>query len=470
MDKPRLSFWQMFNMSFGFLGIQFGWGLQLANMSAVYERLGARPDEVPLLWLAAPMTGLLVQPIVGALSDRTWGRLGRRRPYFLVGAILASIALFIMPTSTTLWMAATLLWVLDASINISMEPFRAFVADKLNDKQRTAGFVMQSFFIGIGASLANALPLAFRWLGVEGSTASGIPLSVKYSFQVGAAVFLAAVVWTVVTTSEFPPEDPAALDRARRGRGGLGNLAREIATSIRDMPPTMRQLAVVQVFTWLGLFSMWLFFVPATARHVFGATDPQSALYTQGIEWGGAVFAFYSITCFIVALALPKLAALTTRKTVHALALICGAVGLLSVYLIHSRWLLILSMVGVGIAWASILSMPYAILSTALPPARMGVYMGVFNFFIVIPEIVAALAFGPLIRAVFGENNASAPLYVVMMGGVFLLVAATFVVFVQDVGERDVPERAVIAGDAQERLLAQPGVQPVPSSGLVDEP
>ncbi|HZO19557.1 MAG TPA: MFS transporter [Gemmatimonadaceae bacterium] len=470
MEKPRLSFWQMFNMSFGFLGIQFGWGLQLANMSAVYERLGARPDEVPLLWLAAPMTGLLVQPIVGALSDRTWGRLGRRRPYFLVGAILASIALFIMPTSTTLWMAATLLWVLDASINISMEPFRAFVADKLNDKQRTAGFVMQSFFIGIGASLANALPLAFRWLGVEGSTASGIPLSVKYSFQVGAAVFLAAVVWTVVTTSEFPPEDPAALDRARRGRGGLGNLAREIATSIRDMPPTMRQLAVVQVFTWLGLFSMWLFFVPATARHVFGATDPQSALYTQGIEWGGAVFAFYSITCFIVALALPKLAALTTRKTVHALALICGAVGLLSVYLIHSRWLLILSMVGVGIAWASILSMPYAILSTALPPARMGVYMGVFNFFIVIPEIVAALAFGPLIRAVFGENNASAPLYVVMMGGVFLLVAATLVVFVQDVGERDVPERAVIAGDAQERLLAQPGVQPVPSSGLVDEP
>ena len=470
MDKPRLNFWQMFNMSFGFLGIQFGWGLQLANMSAVYERLGARPDEVPLLWLAAPMTGLLVQPIVGALSDRTWGRLGRRRPYFLVGAILASIALFIMPTSTTLWMAATLLWVLDASINISMEPFRAFVADKLNDKQRTAGFVMQSFFIGIGASLANALPLAFRWLGVEGSTASGIPLSVKYSFQVGAAVFLAAVVWTVVTTNEFPPEDPAALDRARRGRGGLGNLAREIATSIRDMPPTMRQLAVVQVFTWLGLFSMWLFFVPATARHVFGATDPQSALYTQGIEWGGAVFAFYSITCFIVALALPKLAALTTRKTVHALALICGAVGLLSVYLIHSRWLLILSMVGVGIAWASILSMPYAILSTALPPARMGVYMGVFNFFIVIPEIVAALAFGPLIRAVFGENNASAPLYVVMMGGVFLLVAATFVVFVQDVGERDVPERAVIAGDAQERLLAQPGVQPVPSSGLVDEP
>src|ERR671919_2262414 len=241
MEKARLSFTQMFNLSFGFLGIQFGWGLQLANMSAVYERLGAHPDQVPLLWLAAPMTGLLVQPIVGALSDRTWGRLGRRRPYFLTGAILASIALFIMPTSTTLWMAATLLWVLDASINISMEPFRAFVADKLSPRQRTAGFVMQSFFIGIGASLANALPFIFSWLGVEGNTPSGIPLSVKYSFQVGAVVFLAAVIWTVVTTSEFPPEDPAAFDRARRGQRGIGPLLGEIATSVREMPATMRQ-------------------------------------------------------------------------------------------------------------------------------------------------------------------------------------------------------------------------------------
>jgi maltose/moltooligosaccharide transporter len=469
MEKPRLSFWQMFNMSFGFLGIQFGWGLQLANMSAVYERLGARPDEVPLLWLAAPMTGLLVQPIVGALSDRTWGRLGRRRPYFLVGAILASIALFIMPTSTTLWMAASLLWVLDASINISMEPFRAFVADKLNASQRTAGFVMQSFFIGVGASLANALPFALSWLGVEGSTASGIPLSVKYSFQIGAAVFLAAVLWTVFTTSEFPPEDPAAFDRARRGKHGLRALVGDIVTSIRDMPPTMRQLAVVQVLTWLGLFCMWLFFVPATARHVFGATDVQSPLYTQGIEWGGLVFAFYSVTCFLVALALPTLAARTSRKTVHAGALICGALGLLSVYLIHDRYLLILSMVGVGIAWASILSMPYAILSTALPPARMGVYMGVFNFFIVIPEIIAALGFGPLIRMVFGENNPNAPLYVVLLGGFLLLAASICVAFVRDVGERDVPEAAVIRADAAEQLLVQPGVQPVPSSGLVDE-
>ena len=460
----------MWNMSFGFLGIQFGWGLQLANMSALYEKLGAKPDEVPLLWLAAPLTGLLVQPIIGALSDRTWGPLGRRRPYFLTGAILSSVALFIMPTSSALWMAAGLLWILDASINISMEPFRAFVADKLDPSQRTAGFVMQSFFIGIGASLANALPFLFRQFGVTGHTASGVPLTVKYSFQVGALVFLLAVIWTVVTTSEFPPEDPAAFDRARRERRGLGPLVSEIATSIRHMPATMRQLAVVQLFTWLGLFCMWLFFVPATARHVFGATDPSSDLYTQGVEWGGFAFAFYSITCFVVALALPKIAALTSRKRVHAAALLCGAAGLLSVNVIHDKQILLLSMVGVGIAWASILSMPYAILSSALPPARMGVYMGVFNFFIVIPEIVAAVAFGPMIRALFGANNPNAPLYVVMLGGGCLIMAAVCTGFVKDLGARDVPEAAVIAADAAERLLVPESVQPVPSSGLIDEP
>ena len=465
MQRPRLSFVELFNMSFGFLGIQFGWGLQLANMSAVYEKLGARPDEVPLLWLAAPMTGLLVQPIIGAASDRTWGPLGRRRPYFLAGAILASIALFFMPTSGTLWMAAGLLWILDASINVSMEPFRAFVADKLDVSQRTAGFVMQSFFIGLGASMANALPLAFSKLGVTGSTPSGVPLSVKYSFQVGAVVFLAAVIWTVVTTSEFPPEDPAAFERARKGRGGLRHLFGEIVTAIREMPTTMRQLAVVQLVTWLGLFCMWLFFVPTVARHVFGATDPQSELYTQGIEWGGFVFAFYSITCFAVALLLPKLAEATSRKAVHAGALFCGAVGLLSVYFIHDRYLLIANMVGVGIAWASILSMPYAILSTALPPERMGVYMGVFNFFIVIPEIIASLAFGPFIRAAFGADNPNAPLYVVLIGGGCFAVAALLVGLVHDVGARPVPVGAVIAADEHELLTTQGSAQPVPGSG-----
>ena len=432
MTRPRLSPSQMVNMSFGFLGIQFGWGLQLANMSAVYERLGARPDEVPLLWLAAPMTGLLVQPIVGAVSDRTWGRLGRRRPYFLAGAVLSSIALFLMPMSSALWMAATLLWILDASINISMEPFRAFVADKVPPQQRTSGFVMQSLFIGIGATMANALPWVLTQFGVAGNTASGIPLSVKYSFQAGAAVFLLAVLWTVATTTEFPPEDMAAFERARRARRGIGSLFSEIGHSIREMPATMRQLAAVQFATWLGLFCMWLFFVPAVARNVFGATDPQSELYARGIEWGGFTFAFYSITCFVVALLLPKLAAATSRKAVHAGALLCGAVGLLSVALIHDRYLLLLTMVGVGIAWASILSMPYAMLSQALPAERMGVYMGIFNFFIVIPEILAALTFGPISRTLFGQGNPNAPLYFVLIGGACFIVAALLVTRVDD--------------------------------------
>jgi maltose/moltooligosaccharide transporter len=466
MQRTRMNFWQLFNMSFGFLGIQFGWGLQLANMSAVYERLGARPDQVPALWLAAPLTGLLVQPIIGVMSDRTWGRWGRRRPYFFVGAVLASIALFFMPTSSTLWMAAGLLWVLDASVNISMEPFRAFVADKLAVSQRTAGFVMQSFFIGVGASLANALPFLLSRLGVTGSTASGIPLTVKYSFQIGALVFLLAVIWTVITTDEFPPDDIEAFERARRTRRGIGHVFGEIVSAIREMPVTMKQLAVVQTFTWLGLFCMWLFFVPATARHVFGATDPQSALYTQGIEWGGFAFSFYSITCFVVAFALPKLASSIGRKRTHALALVCGAAGLLSIWFIHDKYMLLLSMVGVGIAWASILSMPYAILSTALPPARMGVYMGVFNFFIVIPEIVASLGFGPAIRLFFGRDNPNAPLYVVTFGGICMLTAAACVVMVREVGLVDVPDGAVLRADAQELLTVPESVQPVPSSGL----
>lgn len=465
MQRPRLSPSQMFNMSFGFLGIQFGWGLQLANMSAVYERLGARPDQVPLLWLAAPMTGLLVQPVIGALSDRTWGPLGRRRPYFLTGAILASIALFLMPTSTTLWMAATLLWILDASINISMEPFRAFVADKLPLSQRTHGFVMQSLMIGIGASLANALPYLFALFGVRGNTAGGIPTSVRYSFETGAVVFLLAVLWTVFTTTEFPPEDMAAFERAKRGRMGLGPLVAEIGDSLRKMPATMRQLAIVQLVTWLGLFCMWLFFVPAVARHVFGATDPQSALYTQGIEWGGLTFSFYSITCFLVALALPRLADLTSRKIVHAGALVCGGIALLSFFVIHDKYVLWLTMIGVGIAWASILSMPYAILSSALPPERMGVYMGIFNFFIVIPEITAALTFGPISRTVFGATNPNTPLYFVLIGGCALLVAAALVGLVEDRGA-EVPEPAVIVGDEHEPLLVQEAIQPVPSSGF----
>ena len=468
MQKPRLSFWQIWNMSFGFLGIQFGWGLQLGNMSGIYEKLGANPDQLPILWLAAPLTGLIIQPIIGSMSDRTWGRLGRRRPYFLVGAILASTALFFMPTSSSLWMAAGLLWILDASINVSMEPFRAFVADKLNADQRTSGFVMQSFFIGLGATFAGWLPLAFRRFGISGNTASGIPLTIKYAFQIGALAFLLAVLWTVFTTKEYPPEDMEAFEKMRREKQGLAAGLNEIIAALREMPRTMRQLAPVQIFTWLGLFCMWLFYVPAVARHVFGAVDPQSEAYTHGVEWGGFAMSFMNITCFAVAFMLPKLAQATSRRMVHALCLICGALGLLSVYFISSPWMLVASMVGVGIAWASILSMPYAILSGALPAARMGVYMGVFNFFIVIPEITQALTFGPLIRGIFGANNPRSPLYVVLVGGCFMLLAALLVLRVRDVADLAVPEEAVIEGDEHELFTVPETVQPVPSTGLID--
>src|ERR671927_513239 len=430
-EKPRLSFWQIWNMSFGFMGIQFGWGLQLANMSGIYTYLGAKPEQVPILWLAGPVTGLLVQPVIGSMSDRTWNRLGRRRPYFLTGAILASIALFFMPDSSALWMAAGLLWILDASINVSMEPFRAFVADKLNTDQRTAGFVMQSFFIGVGQTLANVLPYVFRRAGVDapgaGGAAHAIPTSINYAFKIGAVAFLLCVLWTVFTSKEYPPEDMAAFERMRREHRGLlatiKSLLAEVASAIREMPTTMKQLAVVQFFTWLGLFCMWMFFGLMTSYHVFGAANERDPKFTDGQAWGGNAFAVYSIVCFAVAFLLPPLAKATSRKTVHVVALLCGAAGLLSVYFIQDKNLLLLTMVGVGVAWASILSMPYAILSGALPAERMGVYMGVFNFFIVIPEIVASFAFGPTIRAVFGPDNPRAPLFVVMAGGGFLLIA-----------------------------------------------
>jgi maltose/moltooligosaccharide transporter len=316
-----------------------------------------------------------------------------------------------------------------------MEPFRAFVADKLNASQRTMGYVMQSFFIGVGASLANALPYFLSLLGVAGTTPAGIPLSVYYSFQIGALVYLSCVLWTVISTKEYPPEDMEEFHRMKAERKGLGLalMLRDIVDAARQMPTTMRQLAVVQIFTWLGLFSMWMFFVPATARHVFGATDPQSELYTQGIEWGGFAFAFYSITCFIVAFALPAAARITSRKTVHGFSLTMGGIGLLSMYFIQDPLILLVSMVGVGIAWASILAMPYAMLSNSIPAARMGVYMGLFNAFIVLPQIIASVGFGPAIRLILGPGNPNTALYVVMFGGVSFLAAALAVAFVDDV-------------------------------------
>jgi maltose/moltooligosaccharide transporter len=463
-ERPRLSFWQIWNMSFGFLGIQFGWGLQQANMSPIYRYLHAEESNLPYLWLAGPITGLLVQPIIGSMSDRTWTRLGRRRPYFLVGAVIASVTLFFMPNSGTVWMAAGLLWILDSSINITMEPFRAFVADKLPVEQRTTGFVMQSFFIGVGQTLANALPLILTAAGVTGVLASGIPLSTDYAFKVGAFAFLLAVVWTIFTTKEYPPEDLEAFRRLKRESAGVLNGFREIFSSVREMPTTMKQLAVVQFFTWFGLPCMWQYFGLSVARHVYGAASPESPGFRDGTEWGGLCFAVYNVVCFAVAFGLPWLARATSRKGVHVIALACGGLGLLSVCLAQDKYFLWLSMAGVGIAWASILSMPYVILSTAVPPARMGVYMGVFNLFIVIPQVVMSIVTPYLITHVIGSD----PLRVVMLGGLSLLVAAASVFIVRDEGDRP-PVGRVLKGDEHTPLTTQMTAQPVPSTGLVDE-
>jgi maltose/moltooligosaccharide transporter len=432
MQKPRLSFWQIWNMSFGFLGIQFGWGLQLANMSPIYKYLHAEESSLPYLWLAGPITGLIIQPIIGSMSDRTWNRLGRRRPYFLTGAILASIALFFMPDSSALWMAAGLLWILDASINITMEPFRAFVADNLPEEQRTLGFVMQSFFIGIGQTLANGLPYLFTYLGLVGVMATGIPLSVDYSFKIGAIVFLIAVLWTVVSSKEYPPENMEAFERMKRERKGVLAGFAEIFSSVAEMPATMKQLAVVQFFTWFALPCMWQFFSLAVARHVFLAANETSPLFARATEWGGLCFAVYNVVCFLIAFLLPSLAKKTSRKTVHSIALVCGGIGLISVLFIANKWLLFASMAGVGIAWASILSMPYVILSTAVPRARMGVYMGVFNLFIVIPQIAMSL----IVPNIFNNLLGADPRNAVVLGGVSLLVAAVTVLGVRDAHEK----------------------------------
>ena len=432
--KPRLSFWQIWNMSFGFLGIQFGFALQNANVSRIFATLGANPDEIPILWIAAPTTGLLIQPIIGYMSDRTWGRLGRRRPYFLVGAILASLALIAMPNSPLLWVAAGLLWIMDASINISMEPFRALVGDMLPSEQRTTGFALQSFFIGSGAVIASALPyMLTNWFGVANTSAQGtIPPSVVWSFYLGAVAFVGAVVWTVATTREYPPEDLAAFESEKSRQTSLvssiAHGAGEIIDSFSKMPKTMIQLAVVQYFSWFALFSMWIYTTGAVTSRIYGTSDTNSLAYNQGADWVGVCFAVYNGAAAIFAFIIPIIAAKTSRKAVHALALGCGALGLASVYVVQSPPMLLVSMLGVGFAWASILSMPYAILAGALPPQKMGVYMGIFNFFIVIPQITAAGILGFVMRSLFGNQA----IFALILGGCSMLIAAGMTLLVRD--------------------------------------
>jgi maltose/moltooligosaccharide transporter len=435
--KPPLGFWQIWNMSFGFLGIQFGWGLQMANMSPIYKYLGASDEQIPLLWLAAPLTGLIVQPIIGAMSDRTWGRLGRRRPYFLTGAILSSLALVAMPNCGALWMAAGLLWILDASINVSMEPFRAFVADKLPEAQRGTGFAMQSFFIGVGAVVAGLLPYILKnWFHVSSQTSTGnvIPLNVRISFYAGAAAFLGAVLWTVFSTGEYPPENLETFRRRKSESAGLARLAGEIFSALREMPGTMKRLALVQFFTWMGLFCMWLHFSNAVPV-VFGTSDKDADLFKRGAEWAGVCYAVKDAVTFVAAFALMAASRRMARRRIHGICLALGGMGLLAVGFIHGeeqKNLLLLALALGGVAWASILSMPYAMLAGALPAERMGVYMGIFNFFIVLPEIIAALTFGPMVKHFLGGNL----VYAVMAGGAFMLLAAALA---QWVDEKPVP-------------------------------
>lgn len=430
VNLPPLSFWSIWNMSFGFLGIQFGWGLQMANMSSIYQYLGAEESQIPLLWLAAPITGFLVQPIIGYYSDRTWTRMGRRRPYFLVGAILASLALVAMPNSSSLWMAAGLLWILDASVNISMEPFRAFVGDLLPPKQRKSGFAMQSLLIGLGAVLSSSLPWFFsNVIGIESESTSDnqIPLSVHLAFYLGAIVFITSVLYTIFTTKENPPEDLEAFRKNQNSSSGVSSMFIEIFHGIKKMPLTMKQLALSQFFTWFGLFCMWIYFAPAIATNIFNGI-PGSAEYQKGAEWAGVCFSVYNGIAFIFSFALLALTKRYTAKQIHTVCLIAGSLGLLSTLIITSPNMLLISMIGIGIAWASILSMPYAMLSNAIPSDKMGFYMGVFNFFIVLPQIIASLGLGKIMILFFNNNSSIA----LALGGASLLIASVSLKFVKD--------------------------------------
>jgi maltose/moltooligosaccharide transporter len=482
--KPQLSFWQIWNMCFGFLGLQFGFALQNANVSRIFQTLGAGLEQVPLLWIAAPLTGLLVQPVIGYSSDRTWTRLGRRRPYFLAGAALAATALLLMPRSGTLWMAAALLWLLDGAINVSMEPFRAFVGDQLAPSQRPAGYAMQSFFIGLGAVVASLLPWLLARVGVSNSSPAsapdaGIPDTVRYAFEAGAVVLVLAVGWTTLRSREYPPQTllsfddatPPALigprDPSRDRRNGIvwgvaafagllivrfrgldpqlylpcagafvwaavqlvhgwgvhsGPLA-SVMEDLAAMPATMRRLAPVQFFSWLALFSMWIYTTPAVAQAHFGSIDPHSDAYNQGANWVGVLFGAYNGFAALAAAVIPFLVRRFGLRVSHLINVWLGAAALLSFLLIRDpRWLL-LSMVGMGFAWASVLSLPYALLSDSLPARKMGLYMGVFNFFIVIPQLLAASVLGTILRVLFG----GVPIYALALGGLSFVLAGLLV-------------------------------------------
>lgn len=496
--RPRLSGLAIWNMCVGFFGIQIGFGLQNANTSRIFQTLGAEVDSLAILWIAAPLTGLLIQPIIGHFSDKTWTRFGRRRPYFLVGAILTTLALIAMPNSPSLWFAAAMLWIMDASINITMEPFRAFVGDNLPEEQRTAGYAMQSFFIGAGAVFASVLPWVLSHVfGVVSTAAEGVvPLSVKIAFYVGAIGLFSAVLWTVLSTREYTPEQIAAFERARAAalsvpvddgpeaparsvqgwmtsglicgvvgvaglvliaalnlekellilagffvgfgllqvavgmmqRRGMTNAVTEILNDIFRMPEAMRGLAVVQFFTWFALFAMWIYTTAAVTSVHFGAVSTTSKAYASGADWVGVLFGVYNGVAALAAFTLPVLAKRIGRRATHALMLLFGAAGLFGIFAIREPGLLWLPMIGVGFAWASVVSMPYAILSAAVPDRKMGVYMGVFNIFIVVPQLLAATVLGLILKTLFDGQA----IWALVLGAVSFVLAAASSLLVKE--------------------------------------
>jgi maltose/moltooligosaccharide transporter len=439
MNKPRLSFWQIWNMSFGFLGIQFGWGLQMANMSAIYGYLGANPDQLSILWLAAPVTGVIIQPLVGQSSDRMWTRLGRRRPFILAGAILASLALILMPNCPAVWMAAGLLWVLDGTINASMQPFRALVADNLPEEQGSQGFAIQSLFIGLGGTVASALPwMMTNWFGLAADAGGQghIPQSVRLSFYIGAVAFLGAVLWTVFSTTEYPPSEAELGEiRARKFDWTLG--LGDIFALVFHLPRRMWELGLVQFFTWIGMFAMWVYFSPAVAKNIFHALPGTPQMEASG-SWSGFCFAAYNAVCFFFSFVLLAVTKKTGPKVMHVVCLAIGAVGLASTPLATDKHQLLFAMTAVGIAWSSILSMPYAMLAPALPKDKVGVMMGMFNLFIVLPQIVASSLLGFALKH-FLNNE---PMNALVLGGASMGLAALLtlvVVSFKPTGETSLP-------------------------------
>ncbi|MCP4551686.1 MAG: SLC45 family MFS transporter [Bacteroidetes bacterium] len=442
-QRKKLSFWQIWNMSFGFLGIQMGFALQNANASRILQIFGADIHELSWFWLVAPLTGLIVQPIVGYYSDRTWTRLGRRRPFFLTGALLASIGLVLMPNADmftafmpSLWVGAGMLMIMDASFNIAMEPFRALVADLLPSDQRTLGFSIQTILIGIGAVIGSWLPYVLsNWFGVLNEADVGkVPLNLLISFIIGAGVLVVSILVTVIGTKEYSPEEMQAFSPEDEEVGSEEESSLlNIFSDFRKMPLTMKQLSSVQFFSWFGLFGMWVFATPAIAHHVYGLNlnDAHSVDYQNAGDWVGILFGVYNAISAIFAFFLPAIALKLGRKRTHATSLVIGGIGLISVYFMPNENWLILSMVGVGIAWASILAMPYAILAGSIPLKKMGVYMGIFNFFIVIPQIINALIGGPIVKYVYGGN----PIFAIVVSGVSFLIAAALVSRVKDIDD-----------------------------------